>query len=72
MERPEITTYMYGTHAIMDEASGDRYALRSESVDLNSYTGRRVTVYRTPVPGYENGQIEGGPPHLNVTRIEPA
>lgn len=72
LERPEITTYMYGTHAIANEASGDRYALRSEDVDLDGYVGQRVTVYGTPVPGYENGQVEGGPPLLNVTRIEPA
>ena len=71
LERPEITTYMYGTHAIANEASGDRYALRSEDVDLDGYVGQRVTVYGTPVPGYENGQVEGGPPLLNVTRIEP-
>ena len=72
MEKPEITTYMYGTHAVTNEASGERYALQSEDVDLDGYVGRRVTVYGIPTPGYENGQIEGGPPLLNVTRIEPA
>jgi hypothetical protein len=72
LERPEITTYMYGTHAVVDEAAGDRYALQSESVELDGYLGQRVTVYGLPIPGYENGQIEGGPPLLNVTRIEPA
>jgi hypothetical protein len=71
LERPEITTYMYGTHAVTDEASGERYALQSEDVGLDGYIGRRVTIYGTPVPGYENGQVEGGPPLLNVTRIEP-
>src|SRR4051794_8224483 len=30
IEKPEITSYMYGSHAITDEASGKRYALRSE------------------------------------------
>ena len=72
LERPEITTYMYGTHAVANEASGDRYALQSEDVDLDGYVGQRVTIYGTRVPGYENGQVEGGPPLLNVTRIEPA
>jgi len=62
---------MYGTYAIANEASGDRYAMRSENVDLDGYVGRRDTVYGTQVPGYENGQVEGGPPLLNVTRIEP-
>ena len=72
LEKPEITTYMYGTHAVTNEASGERYALQSEDVDLDGYVGRRVTVYGIPTPGYENGQIEGGPPLLNVTRIEAA
>ena len=72
LEKPEITSYMYGTHAITDEASGTRYALRSEDGRLlDGYVGRRVTVYGTPVSGYENG-LEGGPPLLSVTRVEPA
>ncbi len=73
LARPEITTYMYGTHAITDEASGTRYALRSEDEGLlDSYVGQRVTVYGALVPGYENGQVEGGPPLLSVTWVEPA
>jgi hypothetical protein len=61
LERLEITTYLYSTHAIVNEASGDRYALRSGNVDLDGYLGPEVTVYGTPVPGYWNGQAEGGP-----------
>jgi hypothetical protein len=73
IEKTEITPYMYGTHAVTDEASGVRYALRSEEVGLlDTYTGQRATVFGAPVPGYETGAIEGGPPFLNVTRIEPA
>lgn len=69
LEKPGVTTYMYGTHTITDEASGTSYALKSESVDLDSYVGQRVTVYGTPVPGYQNGAIEGGPPLLDVTQV---
>jgi hypothetical protein len=73
IEKPEITPYMYGTHAVTDEGSGVRYALRSEEVGiLDAYTGQRATIFGTPIPGYENGAIEGGPPFLNVIRIEPA
>jgi hypothetical protein len=72
LEKPEVTVYQYGTHAITDEASGTYYALQSEVVDLDAYVGQRVTVYGTLVPGYENGQVEGGPPLINVTRVEPA
>ncbi len=71
LEKPEIASYMYGTHAITDEASGAGYALASESVNLDDYVGRRVTVYGAAAPGYESGQIEGGPSLLNVTRVEP-
>jgi hypothetical protein len=73
LERPEVTTYMYGTHAIIDETSGTMYALRSEDEGLlDGYVGQRVTVHGTLVAGYENGQVEGGPPLMNVTRVESA
>jgi hypothetical protein len=73
LERQGITSYMYGTHTIADVSLGIRYALRSEDEELlDSYAGQRVTVHGTLVPGYENGQIEGGPPLLKVTRVEPA
>jgi hypothetical protein len=72
LEKPEATTYMYGTHAITDETWGTFYALQSEVVDLDAYAGQRVTVYGTVVPGYESGQIEGGPPLVDVTWVESA
>ncbi len=62
---------MYGTHAVTDEASGARYALRShDEALLDSYTSQRATIFGTPVPGYENGAVEGGPPLLSVTQVE--
>ena len=70
VEKPEGTTYQYGTHAISDQDSG-YYALKSSAVDLDTYVGQPVTVYGTLVPGYENAQIEGGPPLVEVTRVEP-
>ena len=71
LEKPEATTYMYGSHAIADEASGTYYALASEGMDLDAYVGQRVSVYGAAVPGYEDGQIEGGPPLLDVAWVEP-
>lgn len=70
VEKPEATTYQYGTHAISDDDSGF-YALQSDTVDLDAYVGQSVTVYGTLVAGYENGQIEGGPPLVEVTQVEP-
>ncbi len=72
MEKLGITTYQYGTHAVTDEASGAFYGLSSDDVDLDAYTGQRVTIYGTLVPGYEGGQVEGGPPIVDVTWVEPA
>jgi hypothetical protein len=72
LEKPGVTTYQYGTHAITDEASGNRYALQSQSVDLDAYVGERVTVSGAPVPGYQDGQVEGGPDLLRVDQVEPA
>ena len=71
IEKPQVTSYMYGTHAITDEASGTRYALRSEEEGLlDRYTGQRATIYGNVVPGYESG-LEGGPPLIEVNRVEP-
>lgn len=71
VEKPQMTTYMYGTHAITDEDSGTPYALSSEDVDLDAYVGQEVTIYGAPVPGYEGGEIEGGPALLEVGEVEP-
>jgi hypothetical protein len=73
IEEPEITTYMYGSHAVVDEASGERYALRSDEEGLlTDSNGRRATVSGTLVPGYENGAVEGGPPLIEVDEVRPA
>jgi hypothetical protein len=73
IEEPEITTYMYGSHAVVDEASVERYALRSEEEGLLADSnGRRATVSGTLVPGYENGAVEGGPPLIEVDEVRPA
>lgn len=72
LEKPDMTTYMYGTHAITDAETGAQYALGSESVDLDAYVGEEVTVTGDPVPGYGNGQVEGGPALLEVSEVEPA
>lgn len=72
LEKPGTTTYMYGAYAIEDEATGERYALSSESVDLDAYVGERVRVSGDLVPGYEKGQVEGGPTLLEVRSAEPA
>lgn len=70
IEKPEGTTYQYGTHGLSDWDSG-YYALQSDTVDLDAYVGQRVDVHGTLIPGYENAQVEGGPPLVEVQRVEP-
>ena len=38
-------------------------------MDLDAYTGQRVTIYGNLVPGYEYGQVEGAPPLVDVTWV---
>ena len=71
VEKPGMTTYMYGTHAVTDERTGTPYALTSENVDLDAYVGEEVTIYGAPVPGYGGGEVEGGPALLEVGEVTP-
>src|ERR687893_125799 len=65
----QIADFPGASHAITDEASGARYFLTSDGVDLQAYavSGERVTVYGTPVPNRYTTETT-----LNVTRVEPA
>ncbi len=72
VEKAEATSYQYGTHVLIDGDTGELvYALTSESVDLDAYEGKLVTIYGTYVPGYEDG-VDGGPPLVEVHRVETA
>lgn len=67
VKKQGITTYMYGTHVLRDEAAGKLYALRSSKVDLDKYVGQKVTVTGCLVPGYP---VEGGPDYLEVSAVK--
>jgi len=69
LEKPEATSYQYGTHAITDEAGTD-YALQSNLVDLDEYVEERGAVNGALVSGFEDGQVEGGPPLMDVYTVE--
>ena len=56
-----ITTYQYGTHTI----SG--YAIRSYTIDLDTYLNQNVTVVGRKIEGYP---IEGGPDYLEIEKIK--
>jgi hypothetical protein len=67
MERLEISTWMYGTHILVERDGEVLYALKSDTADLSSYEGKKVRVAGSLVPGYP---VDGGPEYLKVEFIE--
>jgi heat shock protein HslJ len=55
-----ITIHQYGTHTL------GGYALVSDSVDLNRYVGKDISLLGTKVEGYP---IDAGPIYLNVHKV---
>jgi hypothetical protein len=62
-----VTTYMYGTHVLLDDNGRTLYALSSKNIDLGKYIGRKVTVKGYLVKGYP---VDSGPDFLTVKFIE--
>ena len=64
-----------GTHSISDEATGELYALRSASADLDTYIDQRVTVYGPLTPGEDGPVVDdlwsGTLPSIDVLRVQP-
>ena len=67
IQRLEVTSFMYGTHALFDNSGKILYALRSHTLDLSAYIGKHVEVTGTLVPGYP---VDGGPPFLDVSKVQ--
>jgi hypothetical protein len=67
LKKRGITTYMFGTHVLLDDNGRTLYALKSDTIDLNKYINRTVTVRGYLVVGYP---IDSGPNYLNVKSIE--
>ena len=66
--RPEVTTYLYGTHALVEAGSKrTSYALSSKTIDLDRYVGQYVHIAGSHVPGYP---VDGGPPYLEVFKVD--
>lgn len=60
-----MTTYQYGTHTL--QTSDRKFALKSDSLDLNIFVGQKVTVKGTKVEGYP---VENGPELINVINVK--
>ncbi len=61
-----ITSYMYGTHVLVNENGRALYALKSDRIDLDTYVGRRVTVCGELIDGYP---VDNGPGYLDVSSL---
>ena len=64
IKKQGVTSYMYGTHVLVNETGKTLYALKSHRVDLDVYVGKRVTVCGELVDGYP---IDNGPSYLDVS-----
>jgi hypothetical protein len=61
-----ITTYQYGTHTIDCTDSEIYYALESETINLDDYLSKKVTIKAEKIEGYP---LEDGPVYLKVKAI---
>ncbi len=64
LEELQVTTWMYGTHAILEE-NQPIYALKSEKINLNDYSGEKVEIKGLKI----HSGLDGGPPLVRVTEI---
>lgn len=67
VKRQGTTTYMYGTHVLIDGDGRTLYALKSDNINLDNYIDKRVMVKGDLVDGYP---VDGGPNYLNVKSVE--
>lgn len=65
IQRQSITFYQYGSHIISNDQ--EVFALRSETIDLETYINKTVIVVGQKVPGYP---VDGGPDYLEVIRVK--
>jgi len=62
-----LSTYMYGTHVLLDDGGKTLYALKSDTMRLDDYLNKKVSVKGDLVSGYP---VDGGPDFLNVKAVE--
>lgn len=66
IEEAGITSYQYGTHTL-ETQNNEFYALKSDSVNLEEYEGRKVSITASKIEGYP---VDGGPVYLHVNTVE--
>ena len=65
IEQLGMSTFQYGTHLI--KSSGTTYSLKSNKVNLDSFSGKSVTLIGIKVQGYP---VENGPELVDVMSIQ--
>jgi len=63
IQKQGITNYQYGTHVLKGKKT---YALKSKTISLNNYVGKKVKIQGSFIAGYP---IEGGPQYVNVKKV---
>lgn len=64
IEESGMTTYQYGTHILKGDAK--TYALRSTTIKLGDYLGKKVKVKGVKIEGYP---LENGPDYIEVKEV---
>lgn len=65
IEKTGITAYQYGSHRLITDR--ERFALKSEDVDLSQYEGQKVIIKAKKIEDYP---IDAGPVYLNVISVK--
>ncbi len=60
-----MSTFQYGTHLL--KADNKTYALKSGSINLDTYLDKKVTIKGRKVKGYP---VDGGPELVDVTLVK--
>lgn len=64
LNKLEASSFMYGTHYIKNGRLF--YALKSNTINLDAYVGKNVTISGTKISGYP---VDGGPDFLDVKTV---
>jgi len=65
IEKIGMSTFQYGTHLL--KADNKTYALKSGSINLDTYLDKKVTIKGKKVAGYP---VDGGPELVDVTLVK--
>lgn len=64
LEKQTITSYQYGTHIISNKDK--TYALKSSTINLDTYINQTVTIKGNKIKGYP---VDGGPEYIDVKEV---